>query len=114
MILRLLATFLFFLASNSVAADSDERAIHQTYKAWLEATNRKDIDEWATFLASDPYFVPADSSPLATTEEVIDYYARSFSDPLFALDCTQGVRGRFRSTRYGLVSWQLHCDFHRA
>lgn len=75
--------------STSIAAESDELAIRKTYNAWVEATNRKDIEEWSTFLATSPYFFPADSPPLADTEAVIDYYARSFSDPWFSLDCEQ-------------------------
>ena len=89
MIPRLLASFLFLLASISVAEESDERAIHETYAAWLEAANRKDIEEWASYLAVNPYFFPADSPPLTSTQDVIDYYARSFSDPRFSLDCKQ-------------------------
>ncbi len=89
MISRLFAAALFFMAGISAAAESDEWAIHETYDSWVEATNRKNIEEWSTFLAMDPYFFPADSPPLTNTEEVIDYYARSFSDPLFSLDCKQ-------------------------
>jgi ketosteroid isomerase-like protein len=77
------------MAGISFAAEPDEPAIHETYKAWVEATNRKDIDKWSTFLAPNPYFVPADSPPLSNAEAVIDYYARSFSDPMFSLDCRQ-------------------------
>jgi ketosteroid isomerase-like protein len=73
----------------SAAADSDERAIRETYDDWVEATNRKDIEDWSTYLAMNPYFFPADSPPLTNTEEVIEYYARSFSDPWFSLDCQQ-------------------------
>jgi ketosteroid isomerase-like protein len=51
--------------SNALAAETDEQSIHETYKAWVEATN------------------------LASTEEVISYYARSFADPRFSLDCRQ-------------------------
>jgi ketosteroid isomerase-like protein len=86
---RLLVAFLALMAGMSAAEESDERAIHVTYDAWVEATNRKDIEEWSTFLAMNPYFFPADSPPLTSAEEIIDYYARSFSDPRFALDCEQ-------------------------
>ena len=75
--------------SNALAAETDEQSIHETYKAWVESTNEKDIEKWSTFLATSPYFHPADSSPLASTEEVISYYARSFADPRFSLDCKQ-------------------------
>ena len=75
--------------SISNAADSEEQAIHEAYDAWVEAANEKDIKKWSTFLAEDPYFVPADSPPLASTEEIIDYYKRSFSDKWFSLNCEQ-------------------------
>jgi len=89
LIQRLFAAVLFLMAGLSLAAESDERAVHETYKAWVEAANRKDIEDWSTFLAMNPYFFPADSTPLSNTEEIIDYYARSFSDPMFLLDCRQ-------------------------
>jgi ketosteroid isomerase-like protein len=86
---RLLAALPVLIACIAVAAEPDESAIHETYKAWVEATNRKDIEEWSSFLAMHPYFFPADSPPLSNTEEVIDYYAQSFADPLFSLNCRQ-------------------------
>ena len=73
----------------SIAADSEVQAIHETYRAWVEAANEKDIAKWSTFLAENPYFSPADSPPLTRTSEVVDYYNRSFSDSWFSLDCEQ-------------------------
>ena len=73
----------------SNAADPEEQAIHETYNAWVEAANEKDIAKWSTFLADNPYFSPADSPPLTSTSEVIDYYKREFSDSWFSLDCEQ-------------------------
>lgn len=75
--------------SKAMAAKTDEESIHETYSAWVKATNDKDIDKWSTFLASSPYFHPADSLPIASTDEVISYYARAFDDPMFSLDCSQ-------------------------
>lgn len=75
--------------SISKAADSDELLIHNTYIAWVEATNDKDIERWSAFLADEPYFAPADSLPLANAGAVIQYYERSFADPHFSLDCEQ-------------------------
>ena len=75
--------------SKALGAETDEQSIHETYKAWVEATNEKDIEKWSTFLAANPYFYPADSPPLANADEVISYYARSFADPRFSLDCKQ-------------------------
>ena len=74
---------------EAFAAESDEQSIQKTYRAWVGATNEKDIEKWSAFLATNPYFHPADSLPLASTDEVISYYARSFADPLFSLDCKQ-------------------------
>lgn len=79
----------FFAGSISGASDSEEQAIHLAYNAWVEAANEKDIAKWSSFLADDPYFVPADSPPLTSTEEVINYYKRSFADRWFSLDCEQ-------------------------
>ena len=75
--------------SIAIAADSEEQAIHDTYNAWVEASNEKDIEKWSTFLAENPYFSPSNAPPLTTTEAVIDYYQNSFSDPHFSLDCEQ-------------------------
>ena len=79
----------FAACSKGLAAETDEQSIHETYRAWVEVTNEKDLEKWSTFLDSSPYFHPADSSPLANTDEIISYYARSFADPRFSLDCTQ-------------------------
>jgi ketosteroid isomerase-like protein len=75
--------------SKALVTEADEQAILETYKAWVEATNAKDIEKWSTFLAINPYFHPADSSPLTNTEKIISYYERSFADPMFSLDCRQ-------------------------
>ncbi|MBT8401697.1 MAG: DUF4440 domain-containing protein [Rhodothermia bacterium] len=75
--------------SISNAADTEEQSIDETYTAWVEAANDKNIAKWSTFLADDPYFSPPDSPPLTSTKAVIDYYTRSFSDRWFSLDCAQ-------------------------
>jgi len=75
--------------SISNAADSEEQTIHETYNAWVEAANEKDIAKWSTFLAENPYFSPADSPPLTSTDEIVDYYKKSFADSWFSLDCEQ-------------------------
>ena len=80
---------LVFAVSAVVAAESDVQAIEKTYVAWVEATNEKDIAKWATFLARDPYFSPADAPPLTDREAILAYYEKSFADPAFALDCEQ-------------------------
>ena len=66
--------FALLLAISAVgASDSDAHAIEETYKAWVKATNEKDIAKWSTFLAEDPYFSPADSPPLTSREAVLAY-----------------------------------------
>ena len=80
---------LFCAVSAADAADSDVQSIEKTYRAWVEATNEKDITKWSSFLAKDPYFSPADAPPLTSREAVLAYYKKSFSDPEFFLDCEQ-------------------------
>jgi ketosteroid isomerase-like protein len=75
--------------SISAATDSEKSLIQDTYNAWVEVANEKDIKKWSTFLAENPYFSPADAPPLTSTDEVIGYYKRSFADPWFSLDCEQ-------------------------
>lgn len=81
--------FSFAACSTAFVAETDEQSIRETYKAWVEATNEKDIEKWSAFLATSPYFHPADSSPLVNADEITSYYERSFADPRFSLDCRQ-------------------------
>ena len=85
----LIVALLCLMVGTSAATESDEQAILDTYRAWVDATNEKDIQIWSGFLAAQPYFLPADSPPLSNAEEIIDYYTKTFSDPAFALDCRQ-------------------------
>jgi len=71
------------------AAETDETKIENTYIAWVQATNEKDLEKWASFLAPDAYFLPPDSDPLTTADAILDYYRDSFADPEFSLDCEQ-------------------------
>ena len=98
---------LILVASISVgqiawATESEEQAIHDAYRGWVKAANEKDIEKWSTFLADDPYFDPADSPPLTTTQEVTEYYERSFADAWFSLDCKQETIDVFDS---GDTAW---------
>lgn len=83
----LIALFIAVPVAN--AGDADVQAIETTYRAWVEATNEKNIETWSSFLANSPYFSPADSPPLTSREAVLAYYEKSFSDPWFSLDCEQ-------------------------
>ncbi len=81
--------FSFAGCSTKSMREADEQSIRDTYNAWVEATNEKDIEKWSMFLATNPYFHPADSTPLTNTDEVVGYYERSFADPRFSLACQQ-------------------------
>ena len=95
--------------SISNAAGTEVQSIHETYTAWVEAANDKDIEKWSTYLADDPYFVPADSPPLTSTTEVIDYYKKSFSDGWFSLDC---VQAQVELSESGEMAWSRGvCNF---
>jgi ketosteroid isomerase-like protein len=80
---------LFVTCLAAVAAESDVQAIEDTYRAWVQASNDRDILKWSSFLADDPYFLPADVPPLIGKEAVLAYYEKAFADPEFALDCEQ-------------------------
>jgi ketosteroid isomerase-like protein len=79
----------FIVVATAHAVDFNVQAIESTYKAWVEATNEKDIEKWSSFLAENPYFFPADSPPLTSRAAVLAYYEKSFSDPEFSLNCEQ-------------------------
>jgi len=66
-----------------------EQAIAGAYASWVQATNDKDLEKWASFLAPDAIFLPADSPALRDREAILDYYRGLFADALFSLDCRQ-------------------------
>ena len=86
---RVSLVLLLVLAAPGFSAETDEERIENIYKAWVQAANRKDLERWSAFLAPDAYFSPADSTPLTTAGEILDYYRKSFADPEFSLDCQQ-------------------------
>ena len=76
------------LPIQALAVDStEEKAIETTYNEWSKATDAKDIEQWSSFLAPDPFFLPPGNPPLRTREAVLDYYRKAFADPNFSLDC---------------------------
>jgi len=79
---------LIFLASCASSEDDGAR-IEATYNAWVQTTNSRNIEEWATYLAADAFFVPPDSPSLSTEEAILTYYRKYFADPEFSLDCEQ-------------------------
>ena len=76
-------------ANESRNAPSDAVIIQESYNEWVEAVNAKDITWWSSFLAPDAVFLPPDSRPLETTEDIQAHYIRLFEDPNFKLDCKQ-------------------------
>ena len=74
---------------SAMASETDESIIEETYNAWVQAVNTKDIERWATYLAPNALFLPPGVQPLETEEAILDYYRESFADPHFALDCHQ-------------------------
>ena len=84
-----LLALLIVLGVPAFSAETDEEIIDRTYKAWVQAANKKDLETWAAFLAPNAYFSPADSTPLTTAGEILDYYRKSFADAEFSLDCQQ-------------------------
>jgi len=84
-----LLVLLIALGTPAYAADTDEEKIDKTYKAWVQAANNKDLEKWSVFLAPDAYFSPADTTPLTTAGEILDYYRKLFADPEFSLNCQQ-------------------------
>jgi len=71
------------------AAESEASIIENTYIAWSQATNAKDIELWSAFLAPNASFMPPDVPLLDTREAILDYYRKAFADPHFSLDCQQ-------------------------
>jgi ketosteroid isomerase-like protein len=87
---------LFFVFQGPAAASArlstsanDELEIKQTYDAWVEVTNAKDIDSWMAFLAPNALFQPPGVGRLETHADIRQYYIGLFSDPNFALVCEQ-------------------------
>ena len=88
---NLLLFALVVLLPRVLLADAgfEEKEIEKTYIEWTKATDAKDIEQWSSFLAPDPFFLPPGSPPLQTREAVLDYYRKAFADPNFSLDCQQ-------------------------
>ena len=76
-------------ASGVLSADTDSERINQTYDAWVEAANAKDIELWSTFLASGAVFLPPEHKALESSDEITDFYLSLFTDDQFSLDCEQ-------------------------
>lgn len=91
--------------------EADEAEIRESYNAWVTATNARDIERWAAFLAPDAIFLPPDAPALENTEAIRDYYLKLFADPLFALDCEQLEVSVARSGESAWSRGKCHATF---
>jgi len=66
---------------------SASELITKAYDEWVAATNAKDMEQWSSFLAPQPVFLPPGSPALETKQDIIDYYIELFEDPSFQLEC---------------------------
>ena len=64
-------------------------AIDGAYREWVDAANGRDLDRWASFLASEPLFLPPHHPPLRGALVIREFYADLFADDRFSLDCSQ-------------------------
>ena len=72
-----------------MAQDTHEATIGALYAKWVEATNAKDIDLWASFVAPEAIFLPPGHPLLEGKSDITSFYEGLFADELFALDCAQ-------------------------
>lgn len=80
---------LFATGPAFAQAEVHRKAIEDAYRHWVEATNAKDLNRWATFLAPDPLFLPPNHPALRGELAIRDFYALLFNDDRFSLDCRQ-------------------------
>jgi uncharacterized protein (TIGR02246 family) len=87
----LIAAVCLSLTTDEVLAQSGlhERAIADAYSSWVQTTNAKDLEAWASFLAPGAVFLPPDTPVLADRQAILDFYAELFADSQFSLDCRQ-------------------------
>ena len=84
-------TLLLLFATGRAFAQQEvhREAIDNVYREWVDVTNAKDLNRWATFLAPDPLFLPPNHPPLRGELAIRDFYARLFADDRFSLNCRQ-------------------------
>jgi len=66
-----------------------QKAIGEAYREWVGATNARDLEQWASFLAPDAIFLPPNSPALSDEKAIKDFYAQLFTDSRFSLNCRQ-------------------------
>ena len=83
--------FVLSLATETALAQQEVhgQAIGDTYTEWVETTNARDLDRWASYLGPEPLFLPPNHPALRGESAVRDFYARLFADPRFSLVCRQ-------------------------
>jgi uncharacterized protein (TIGR02246 family) len=79
----------FIAEAQPAQGDAHRMTIERAYNEWVEAANAKNLDRWASFMAPDPLFLPPNHPPLRGERAVREYYARSFADSRFSLNCHQ-------------------------
>jgi ketosteroid isomerase-like protein len=77
------------IADVTQGLTDDSTLIDSAYDDWVETVNAKDIDRWSTYLAPGAIFFPADGPALDSEQAIVAFYAKSFEDPNFSLDCKQ-------------------------
>lgn len=76
-------------ATAAAQSDVHAHAIAEAYQEWVQATNDRDLQAWASFLAPDAIFLPAGGPALTDREAILTFYEGLFADDLFSLDCRQ-------------------------
>ena len=85
-----IALLLLFATERTFAQQEVHReAIDNAYRHWVDATNAKDLNRWASFLAPDPLFLPPNHAALRGEMAIRDFYAGLFADSRFSLNCRQ-------------------------
>jgi len=85
-----LIILLVILVNQNIAQSiPHEQHIHNAYQKWVKATNAKDIEQWASFLAPNAIFHPPNHPALNGNAEIKEYYLESFADERFSLVCNQ-------------------------
>jgi uncharacterized protein (TIGR02246 family) len=99
---------LFATGNASAQLGPHQKAIGEVYREWVAATNAKDLEHWASFLAPSAIFLPPNSPALSTEKAIKDFYAQSFTDSRFSLDCRQE---RVEVAKSEDLAWSTgHCE----
>jgi len=84
-------TLLSPVATGEILAKEEvhRKAIERAYEEWVNATNAKDLERWASFLAPDAIFLPPNHPALRDEAAIRAFYSRLFADSRFSLKCRQ-------------------------